>query len=523
MTVLAVLGGASLSLVATPAAHAGPLVMSPGRLPSGNTLEGILIVGGLVVFLGLAFLLWAKVKVPGETELAKAKTGPDSGNVVTSSFGTIPTIGFDDIAGLDEVKEDLMDVVSYMRDPAPYERMGAKITKGILLSGPPGNAKTMLAKAFAKESGAAFFPTSGSQFTEIFVGAGAKNVRSIFERAAKEPRSVVFIDEIDAVGRKRTGGYGGNEERENTLNELLAQIDGFVERPNLVILAATNRADLLDEALMRPGRLSRHISIDHPNIKTRRKILDVHARNKPLADDVDLDAIAQRTVGMSGAGVSEVLNEAALLAVREHADSISMLHVTEGIERVALGPRKEHPLSDEQMRVIAYHESGHALMSYLNHRRFIKITITPRRNALGYVMEGEEEILPTRSDILRRIQVALGGRGSEEIVFGTMTTGAGQDMEMAARLVRMYVTRFGMGEHLYVLSDDAHVSSEYLSRLDRECNDLLARAYEETKAALESNRAMLDALAKELLQREVLDFEEAVSCMEATAARANAG
>ncbi|MDR7464853.1 MAG: ATP-dependent zinc metalloprotease FtsH, partial [Armatimonadota bacterium] len=365
-----------------------------------------------------------------------------------------PKVTFDDVAGVDEAKEELEEIIEFLKHPKKFQALGAKIPRGVLLVGPPGSGKTLLAKAIAGEAGVPFFSISGSEFVEMFVGVGASRVRDLFDQAKKSAPCLVFIDEIDAVGRQRGAGLGGgHDEREQTLNQLLVEMDGFDPNAGIIVIAATNRPDILDPALLRPGRFDRRIVVDNPDTKGRKAILEVHVRGKPLGEDVNLEALAKRTPGFSGADLANMVNEAALLTARRNKKKITMAEMEEAIERVIAGPqRKSRILSQKEREIAAYHEGGHALLAKLlpNADPPHKVTILPRGMALGYVISAppEDKYNYTRSEILDRITVALGGRVAEEIVFGEVTTGAQNDFEQATELARRMVTEFGMSEKL---------------------------------------------------------------------------
>ena len=436
-------------------------------------------------------------------------------------------VSFQDVAGCDEAKFELQEVVEFLKHPEAYREHGAKIPKGVLVVGPPGTGKTLLARAVAGEAKVPFFSLSGSDFVEMFVGVGAARVRDLFQQAKQHAPCIVFIDELDAIGRQRGVHIGVvNDEREQTLNQLLSEMDGFEPNTGVIILAATNRPDVLDRALLRPGRFDRQIVVDSPDVDGREAILKVHAKGKPLASDVVLRRIAQATAGFSGADLANALNEAALLATRRKARQITQADLEAAIEKVVAGPeRKSRRLSDEEKRRVAYHEGGHALIAAYSKRAdpVHKISIIPRgRAALGYTLQLplEDQFLLSREDLLERIRVMLGGRAAEELIFGDVTTGAQNDLEHATALARQMVCLYGMSE-LIGLANCAQRPAAFLngpeSVLQRDCSEqtareidqevktLLDRAYSEAKEMLTLHRDQLEAIAAELLKQETLD------------------
>ncbi|MDQ7829117.1 MAG: ATP-dependent zinc metalloprotease FtsH [Armatimonadota bacterium] len=440
-----------------------------------------------------------------------------------------PRVTFEDVAGVDEAKEELQEIIEFLKHPKKFQALGAKIPRGVLLIGPPGSGKTLLAKAVAGEAGVPFFSISGSEFVEMFVGVGASRVRDLFDQAKKSAPCLVFIDEIDAVGRQRGAGLGGgHDEREQTLNQLLVEMDGFDPNAGIIVIAATNRPDILDPALLRPGRFDRRVVVDNPDTKGRRAILEVHARGKPIAEDVNLDLLAKRTPGFSGADLANMMNEAALLAARRNKKRITMAEMEEAIERVIAGPqRKSRILSPKEREIAAYHEGGHALLAKLlpSADPPHKVTILPRGMALGYVISAppEDKYNYTRGEILDRITVALGGRVAEELVFGEVTTGAQNDFEQATELARKMVTEFGMSEKLGPLSlgkrhgpvflgrdlvESRNYSEEIAYEIDKEIRRIIDECYERARATLMEHRDQLERLARTLLERESLEAEE---------------
>ncbi len=435
-------------------------------------------------------------------------------------------IKFSDVAGADEAKENLAEIVDYLHNPQKYREIGASMPKGVLLVGPPGTGKTMLAKAVAGESNVPFFSIAGSEFVEMFVGLGASKVRDLFKQAKEKAPCIVFIDEIDAIGKKRDGSVGGNDEREQTLNQLLTEMDGFEENTGVIILAATNRPEALDPALTRPGRFDRRIPVELPDLKGREAILKVHARKIKLAEGVDFEKVARMASGASGAELANIINEAALRAVRENRMLVTQDDLEASIEVVIAGYEKKNAiLSDKEKWAVAYHEIGHALVAakQTNSPPVQKITIIPRTSgALGYTMQVDEgdKYLMTKDDIESRIATFTGGRAAEEVALGTMTTGASNDIEQATRLARSMITRFGMSEEFGMVAMET-VTSQYLggdtslvcsaetqAKIDRATADIIRRQYEKAKRILEENKEKLDELAKYLYEKETITGAE---------------
>jgi cell division protease FtsH len=443
-------------------------------------------------------------------------------------------VTFNDVAGIEGAKLELTEVVDFLKNPDRFTAVGAKIPKGVLLVGPPGTGKTLLAKAVAGEAGVPFFSISGSEFVEMFVGVGASRVRDLFEQAKKNAPCIVFIDEIDAVGRQRGAGLGGgNDEREQTLNQLLTEMDGFEGNTGIIIVAATNRPDVLDAALMRPGRFDRQVVVVRPDYSGRLQILGVHARGKTLSKDVDLDRVARRTPGFTGADLANLLNEAAIMAARRQLVEISMDEVNDAIERVMAGPeKKDRVMSERRKRLVAYHEAGHALVGALmpDYDSVQKISIIPRGNAGGLTFftpseERMESGLYSRSYLQNQMAVALGGRVAEEIVYGEdeVTTGASNDLQQVARVARQMVTRFGMSDKLGPVALGRSQGGMFLGRdigaerdfsedtaatIDAEVSELVAVAYKRATTVLSANRAVLDELADLLVEQETVDAEQ---------------
>ena len=448
-----------------------------------------------------------------------------------------PKVKFSDVAGIDEAVEELKEVRDFLREPERYQKMGAKIPHGVLLVGPPGTGKTLLAKAVAGEAGVPFFSISGSDFVEMFVGVGASRVRDLFKQAKESAPCIIFIDEIDAVGRQRGAGLGGgHDEREQTLNQLLVEMDGFEDNSAVIMIAATNRPDILDPALLRPGRFDRRVTVDRPDVAGREKILTVHSTNKPLADDVDIARIAKLTPGFTGADLANLMNEAALLAARFHKDSIGMLEVEEAMERVIAGPeRKSRVITPKERKVIAYHESGHALVGHVleSSDPIHKISIVARGQALGYTMQLPEEdhFLETRNGMLDQIAVLLGGRTAEELFCDDVTTGASNDLERATKLAREMVTRYGMSKELgtQVFGEAQHevflgrdyanhndFSAETAKRIDDEVERIMREAHDRSRETLDARRAQMDTMARVLLARETVEGDAVQALLDDT-------
>ena len=446
-----------------------------------------------------------------------------------------PTVTFDDVAGSDEAKEELAEVVEFLREPQKFAALGARIPKGVLMVGAPGTGKTLLAKAVAGEAGVPFFSSSGSEFVEMFVGVGASRVRDLFEQAKKNSPCIIFVDEIDAVGRHRGAGMGGgNDEREQTLNQILVEMDGFDSQTNIVIIAATNRPDILDPALLRPGRFDRKVVVDRPDKRGREAILKVHSRGKPISPDVDLGIIAAQTPGMAGADLENLINEAAILAARRNKRAISMDELHESIERVMAGPaRRSRVLDEHDRKTIAYHEAGHAIvMEKLEHADIVgKITIVSRGQALGYVMPipQDDRSLKSQAEYEDEMAALLAGRVAEEIIFDEPSTGAANDLERVTKLAKSMVTRFGMSEligPMQLQQADANpfmgmefgeqrVYSEDVARkIDQEVRRIVEAAYERARQILTSNRTTLTLLAETLLETEVMEREEFLALIE---------
>ncbi|CAK6687897.1 ATP-dependent zinc metalloprotease FtsH [Synechococcus sp. CBW1107] len=485
----------------------------------GNLLFPLLLIGSLI------FLARRSSSMPGGPGQAMQFGKTKARFAMEAETGVM----FDDVAGVEEAKEDLEEVVTFLKQPERFTSVGAKIPKGVLLVGPPGTGKTLLAKAIAGEAGVPFFSLSGSEFVEMFVGVGASRVRDLFKRAKENSPCLIFIDEIDAVGRQRGAGIGGgNDEREQTLNQLLTEMDGFEGNSGIIIIAATNRPDVLDSALMRPGRFDRQVSVDAPDIKGRLSILKVHSRNKKLAEDVSLEAVARRTPGFTGADLANLLNEAAILTARRRKEATTLAEIDDAVDRVIAGMEGK-PLTDgRSKRLIAYHEVGHALVGTLvkDHDPVQKVTLVPRGQAQGltWFAPDEEQMLVSRAQLKARIMGALGGRVAEDVVFGhaEVTTGAGGDIQQVASMARQMVTRFGMsdlgpvsleagnqevflGRDLMTRSD---VSDSISRRIDEQIRSIVDLCYRDTQALVASHRDCMDRLVEMLIEKETLDGDE---------------
>jgi len=491
----------------------------------GNYLLSVLLPNIILVILIAAFMWW----VLRQTQ---------SGNNQAMSFGRSrarliagdkPAITFADVAGVEEAKQELSEIVEFLKYPEKFVALGARIPKGCLLVGPPGTGKTLLSKAVAGEAGVPFYSISGSEFVEMFVGVGASRVRDLFDQAKKNSPCIVFVDEIDAVGRQRGAGLGGgHDEREQTLNQLLVEMDGFDTNTHVIVIAATNRPDVLDPALLRPGRFDRHVTLDRPDIKGRRAILDVHARNKPLDSTVDLDVLARQTPGFSGADLANLINEAAILAARGNKKTIGMEELEEAIARVIAGPeRKSRRISDHEKEVIAYHETGHALvMKALPHTNPVhKVSIISRGMALGWTLSlpEEDKYLISRDELMDEIAGIMGGRVAEEIVFGDITSGAENDIQKATQMARRMVTQWGMSDKLGTvamghreelvflgrdLGEQRNYSEEVAAIIDEEIRSIVNHGYQTAKTILSGQRDKMDAVVERLKIVETLDAKE---------------
>ena len=511
--------------------HNVDIAVQPSRQPGAWQQAATSLIFPLLLLGGLFFLF------------RRAQGGGGGGGNQAMNFGKSkarvqmePTtqITFGDVAGIEGAKLELTEVVDFLKNPDRFTAVGAKIPKGCLLVGPPGTGKTLLAKAVAGEAGVPFFSISGSEFVEMFVGVGASRVRDLFEQAKKNAPCIVFIDEIDAVGRQRGAGLGGgNDEREQTLNQLLTEMDGFEGNTGIIIIAATNRPDVLDSALMRPGRFDRQVTVDRPDYAGRLQILGVHARSKTLSKDVDLDKVARRTPGYTGADLANLLNEAAILAARRQLTEVSNDEISDAIERIMVGPeKKDRVMSERRKRLVAYHEAGHALVGALmpDYDAVQKISIIPRGNAGGLTFftpseERMESGLYSRTYLQNQMAVALGGRVAEEIVYGEdeVTTGASNDLQLVASVARQMVTRFGMSDKLGPvalgraqggmflgrdIAAERDFSEDTAATIDSEVSDLVDVAYHRATKVLNDNRSVLDELAEMLVESETVDSQE---------------
>lgn len=491
---------------------------------STNDLWETLLISVLPTVLMIGIIVYFMNQMQGQNGRAlnfgRARARTEDGNR--------PDVKFKDVAGIDEVVEELEEVRDFLAEPARFQKMGAKIPRGVLLMGPPGTGKTLLAKAVAGEAGVPFFSISGSDFVEMFVGVGASRVRDLFKQAKEAAPSIIFIDEIDAVGRQRGAGLGGgHDEREQTLNQLLVEMDGFEDNTAVILIAATNRPDILDPALLRPGRFDRQITVDRPDVAGREQILRVHSENKPLGTDIDFAALAKLTPGFTGADLANLMNEAALLAARRHNNVITMAEIEEAMERVVAGPQKKSRImTDRERTTIAYHECGHALVGHVleNSDPVHKISIISRGRALGYTLQLPEEdhFLETRDGMLDQIAVLLGGRTAEELFCDDITTGASNDLERATKMAREMVTRYGMSVELgaQVFGEAQHevflgrdwanhndLSAETSKRIDDEVESIMRTAHNRARTVLDERRDQMNTMARVLLERETVEGE----------------
>ena len=490
--------------------------------PSSSTLIYFLVnIFPMVLLIGVAFFFITK-------QMGSANKSMDFGRSRARLNENNNKMTFEDVAGLDEEKEEVSELIDFLKSPKKFQSLGARIPKGVLLVGPPGTGKTLLARAVAGEANVPFYYISGSEFVELFVGVGASRVRDMFKQAKHNAPCLIFIDEIDAVGRQRGAGLGGgHDEREQTLNQLLTEMDGFGANEGIIIIAATNRPDVLDPALLRPGRFDRQVTVNLPDIKGREEILKVHARGKTFAKNVKLSNIARRTVGFSGADLENLLNEAALLAVRRDKKFITMEEIDEAHDRVLMGPaKKSHKYTEHEKEVVAYHEAGHAVMGIKldGANEVQKITIVPRGAAGGYnlMLPKEETYLSTKKELLETISGLLGGRVAEEFIFGEVTTGAHNDFEKATKIARAMVTEYGMSdlgpvqfeqqEGSVFLGRDYNKSRNFSSKvafeIDQEQRKIINECYELTKKVISENKPLLDLIAKALLEKETITKEE---------------
>jgi len=493
-------------------------------VPRATWFDGFISLFLPILLLGLLFWFLMSSAQGGGSKVMQF--GKSRAKLVTKET---PTVTFGDVAGSDEAIEEMQEIKDFLKDPTKFQNVGARIPKGVLLYGPPGTGKTLLARAVAGEAGVPFYSISGSDFVEMFVGVGASRVRDLFNQAKESAPAIIFIDEIDAVGRHRGAGMGGgHDEREQTLNQMLVEMDGFDPKVNVIVIAATNRPDILDPALLRPGRFDRQIGVDAPDLKGRQRILEVHGRGKPLAPGVDLEVVARKTPGFTGADLANVLNEAALLTARSNAQLIDNRALDEAIDRVIAGPqRRTRVMKDKEKLITAYHEGGHALAAAaMNHTDPVtKITILPRGKALGYtmVLPLDDKYSITRNELQDQLTYAMGGRVAEEIVFHDPTTGASNDIEKATSIARKMVTEYGMtmdvgpiklgsssGE-VFMGRDMGHgrdFSERVAERIDVEVRALIEQAHNEAYEVINANREVLDRLALELLEKETLDHVE---------------
>jgi len=483
-----------------------------------NLVGGILPV---IIFIGIWFWIFRQMRATGNRALSFGKS---KAKMVSKEKVKVT---FDDVAGAEEAKEELREIIEFLKNPGKFQKMGAKIPKGVLLVGPPGCGKTLLARAVAGEAGVPFFSISGSDFVEMFVGVGAARVRDLFDQARKNAPCIIFIDELDAVGRQRFAGIGGgHDEKEQTLNQLLVELDGFSPREGIIVMGATNRPDVLDAALLRAGRFDRRITINVPDIREREEILKLHMRNKPIGPDVDVKVLARRTPGFVGSDLENLVNEASLLAARRNKDRVDMAELEEAIERVIAGPeKKSRVMREKEKRIVAYHEAGHALVGNLlpNADPIHKVSIIPRGSAaLGYTLQLplEDRYLTTRSELMDRLTVLLAGRASEELIFNEISTGAQNDLSQATHIVRKMITEYGMSEKLGPVALHTGTEEVFLGRdllkernyseklayeVDKEVTRIIEEAYKRAYNILKENREKLVKLAEELERREVLE------------------
>jgi cell division protease FtsH len=496
-------------------------VAPPSRL--GNWLTVLSAILPLVLIGGFFFFIFRQAQGAGNQALSFGKSR------ARMFTGDKPTVTFDDVAGAEEAKQELTEVVEFLREPEKFISLGARIPKGVLMVGPPGCGKTLMAKAVSGEAGVAFFSISGSEFVEMFVGVGASRVRDLFDQAKRNSPCIVFVDEIDAVGRHRGAGLGGShDEREQTLNQILVEMDGFDTDTNVIVMAATNRPDILDPALLRPGRFDRRVVLDRPDWNGRKQILEVHVRGKPLASDIDLERIAKGTVGFVGADIENLVNEAAILAARRNKKAISMDEFQQAVEKVMMGPeRRSRVVAEKEKAIIAYHEAGHALVARMTPGAdpVQKVSIIPRGGALGYalLLPEDDRQLIRKSHFMAQLAVSLGGRVAEETVFEDITTGARQDLDQVTRIARAMVTQYGMSEKLGPITfgekeelvflgkeigEQRNYSDEVAQAIDEEVRSLVDEAYRHAKAVVTRHRDKLDAIAERLKEEETITSEE---------------
>jgi cell division protease FtsH len=512
-----------LALGVTPAALEKVDIQVKPPSPWG---EWLAILGSFLPFIFLAVLFMFLMRQAQGTNNQALAFGKSRARMFT---GEKPTVTFDDVAGVDEAKQELAEVVEFLKEPQKFISLGARIPKGVVLMGPPGTGKTLLAKAVSGEAGVPFFSISGSEFVEMFVGVGAARVRDLFDQAKRNSPCIIFVDEVDAVGRHRGAGLGGShDEREQTLNQILVEMDGFGTDTNIIVIAATNRPDILDPALLRPGRFDRRVVLDRPDIKGRKSILDVHVRGKPLAKDVDLEVLARGTPGFVGADIENLVNEAAILAARRNKKAISMAECQEAIERVIAGPeRKSRLITNEEKQILAYHEAGHALVQNKlpNCDPVHKVSIVARGLSLGYTiaLPERDRYLYTKDKFEDEIAGMLGGRAAEELIFADRWTGASDDLEKATKVARRMVTAYGMSEKLGPLTfgdreelvflgreiaEQRNYSDEVAEEIDHEVRRIIDQAYERAKAILITYRQKLDSVAHRLIEIETIERPE---------------
>ena len=491
--------------------------------PSSSNLLLSVILPNVILFLVIGGFMWYMLRQTQSGNNQAISFGRSRARLLT---GDKPAVTFNDVAGVEEAKQELTEIVEFLKFPEKFTALGARIPKGVLMVGPPGTGKTLLSKAVAGEAGVPFFSISGSEFVEMFVGVGASRVRDLFDQAKKNSPCIVFVDEIDAVGRQRGAGLGGgHDEREQTLNQLLVEMDGFETNTHVIVIAATNRPDVLDPALLRPGRFDRHVTLDRPDIRGRRAILEVHARNKPFDGQVDLEVLARQTPGFSGADLSNLINEAAILAARNNKKAIGQLELEEAIARVIAGPeRKSRMITEREKNVIAYHEIGHALVakSLPNADPVHKVSIISRGMALGWTMQlpTEDRYLVSRSELNDDMAVILGGRVAEELIFGDITSGASDDIGKATKLARRMVTEWGMSDKLGPLTfghkeelvflgrdlgEQRNYSEEVAGEIDQEVHRLVDAGYQRAKKILTERRDKLVQLAEYLKTEETIE------------------
>ena len=505
------------------------IIRSGAQLEATTSVDRSAVTSILVNLLIIFLLLTALVMIIKRSASASGQSFNFAKSRARFQMEAKTGIQFDDVAGIEEAKEELQEVVTFLKEPEKFTALGAKIPRGMLLIGPPGTGKTLLARAIAGEASVPFFSISGSEFVEMFVGVGASRVRDLFKKAKENAPCLIFIDEIDAVGRQRGAGIGGgNDEREQTLNQLLTEMDGFEGNAGIIVIAATNRPDVLDKALLRPGRFDRQVFVDYPDYQGRLGILDVHTRNKKVAIDVDLKAIARRTPGFSGADLANLLNEAAIFTARRRKDAITMQEINDAVDRIIAGMEGMPLVDSKAKRLIAYHEIGHAIVATLtpNHDPVEKVTLIPRGQAKGltWFTPDEERGLVTRSQILGKIASTLGGRAAEDVIFGDteVTTGASNDIEQLTSMARNMVTKFGMSElgplalekadQPVFLRNDSTPRSEYseeiAARIDAQVRSIIVECYENAKGIIRDNRYAIDRIADILIEKETIEGED---------------